>query len=103
MEHKRGATFDYVVILPEWLEPGTFLGFVPTCQLRDFAGRLIEQISIEWIDPLTTMSLALQVVDTSTWRLGPAVFDISLRREDPLAIVPTSTLLFHIVEKVTRP
>jgi hypothetical protein len=103
MEHKRGATFDYVVILPEWLEPGTFVGFVPTCQLRDFASRLIAQVPIEWVDPLTTMSLSLQVADTSIWRIGPAVFDISLRREDPVAVIPTSTLLFNIVEKVTRP
>jgi len=103
MEHKRGATFDYVVILPDWLESGTFVGFVPTCQLRDFAGRLIAAVPVEWIDPLTTMSLALQVEDTSNWRIGPAVFDISLRREDPVAVIPTSTLLFNIVEKVTRP
>ena len=103
MNLKRGASFDLVLILPDTTPVGTFVGFVPTCQVRDFADRLVASVAAQWVDPETTMAIALQAADTSAWRVGQTVFDVSLRRESPLTIVPSSTLVLNIVEKVTRP
>lgn len=103
MEHKRGATFDLILTLPEDTAPGSFVGYVPTCQIRDWEDRLIAGVEAQWVDPDTTMAIALHAADTSAWRVGAAMFDVSLRRESPLSIIPSSTLSLNIVEKVTRP
>ncbi len=103
MELKRGASFDLVLVLPDTTPVGTFVGFVPTCQVRDFSDRLVASVDAQWVDPETTMAIALQAADTSAWRIGQTVFDVSLRRESPLTIVPSSTLVLDIVAKVTRP
>jgi hypothetical protein len=103
MEHKRGATFDLILLLDAAIPEGSFVDYVPTCQLRDFDYRLIASVQAGWVDPLTTMAIALHEADTSAWRIGTAMFDVSLRRESPLSIIPSSTLSMSIVEKVTRP
>lgn len=103
MEHKRGATFDLILMLPDTTTPGTFVGYVPTCQVRDWDGRLIADVDAQWVDPDTTMAIALHAGETPQWRVGAAMFDVSLRRESPLSIIPSSTLSLSIVEKVTRP
>lgn len=103
MEHKRGATFDLILMLDEATPVGSFVGFVPTCQVRDWDDRLIAGVEAQWVDPDTTMAIALHAADTSMWRVGAAMFDVSLRRESPLSIIPSSTLALSIVEKVTRP
>lgn len=103
MEHKRGATFDLVLLLPDTTVPGSFIGFVPACQIRDFSDRLVASVEAQWVDPDTTMAIALHAADTSNWRIGQTVFDVSLRRESPLTVIPSSTLVLNIVEKVTRP
>ena len=102
MEHKRGATFDLILMLDEAIPEGSFVGYVPTCQVRDWDDRLIAGVEAQWVDPDTTKAIALHAADTSAWRVGAAVFDVSLRRESPLSIIPSSTLALSIVEKVTR-
>lgn len=103
MEHKRGDTFDFVAIFPDTVPEGSFLDFVPTAQIRDFADRLVSNVECEWVDPLTTMSVSLHVSDTSQWRLGPVDMDIQLKRPSDGVVRSTSTLQFSIVEDVTRP
>lgn len=103
MEHKRGDTFDYVAILPDTVPEGSFVDFLPTAQIRDFADRLVANVECAWVDPVTTMSISLHVTDTSAWRLGPVSMDIQLKRPSDGVVRSTKTLNFAIVEDVTRP
>jgi hypothetical protein len=103
MEHKRGDTFDYVAMFPEGTEPGLWVDFVPTAQIRDFADKLVDNVECAWVDPVTTLAVSLHVTVTSKWRLGPVSMDIQFKRPSDGVIRSTRTLQFSIVEDVTRP
>lgn len=103
MEHIRGDTFDYVAIMDATIPDGAFVGFVPSCQLRDPYGNLIDDVVTTWVDPLTTRSIGLHVTDTSEWKIGPAVYDIQLRRTSDGYTRSTHKGTFDIIEDVTRP
>lgn len=104
MKHKRGDTFEHVTYFPDVeTETSDFVGWVPTCQLRTMQGVLISDVVTAWVDPLTALHISLEVADTSTWPVGPAVFDIQFTRESDSTIISTSTKVLHIIEDVTRP
>lgn len=101
MKHKRGDTFDFIVLLPESVV-GDFVGYVPTCQIRDMQDTLIADVVTAWVDPDTAASVSLHVTDTQAWPLGAAVFDIEFTRTSPADVVSTWSKVLHIVADVTR-
>lgn len=103
MEHIRGDTFDYVAIMDATIPDGAFVGFVPTCQLRDLQGKLISDVVTAWVDPATTRSISLHVTDTQGWKIGPALYDIQFRRTSDGYVRSTHKGVFDIIEDVTRP
>ncbi len=102
MKHKRGDTFDFIVLLPESVV-GDFVGYVPTCQIRDMQDVLISDVVTDWVDPDTAAAVSLQVAETQAWPIGPAVFDIQFRRESDQNTISTWPKVLHIVADVTRP
>lgn len=103
MKHKRGDTFNYVAVLPDTVADGEFADRVPTCQIRDVLGRLVADVAIDWIDPVTARSLSLQVADTTKWVLGNSFFDIQFTRTSDGDIRSTDTMPLNVIEDITRP
>lgn len=101
MKHKRGDTFSVLVTLEG--AAGEFIGYVPTCQIRDMQDVLIAEVAAAWVDPDTAATVSLQVADTSAWPIGPAVFDIQFNRVSPADTQSTWAKVLHIVADVTRP
>lgn len=101
MKHKRGDTFDYIVVLDAPV--GYFLGRIPTCQIRDMRRRKIADVEAVWVDPVTTTSVGLHVDDTQDWPIGSAIFDVQFLRESDNDIRSTVTTQFFILEDVTHP
>ena len=103
MKHIRGDTFDYIVTFEEDVADGAFVDFVPTCQIRDMRGKLIDDVVADWVDPVTTRSVSLHVADTSDWKAESAVFDIQFTRPSDGYVRSTFRKQFEITEDVTRP
>lgn len=103
MRHIRGDTFDYLVTFEESVPDGSFVDFVPTCQIRDMRGKLIDDVVADWVDPVTTRSVSLHVSDTSAWKAESAVFDIQFTRPSDSYVRSTFRKQFEITEDVTRP
>lgn len=101
MKHKRGDTFSVLVLLES--AAGLFVGYTPTCQIRDMQDALISDVVTTWVDPDTAASVSLEVADTSLWPIGPAVFDIQFHRASPADTQSTWSKVLHIVADVTRP
>lgn len=103
MKHIRGDTFDYIVTFEAEVADGAFFGFVPTCQIRDMRGKLIDDVVTDWVDSVTTRSVSLHVSDTSAWKAESAVFDIQFTRPSDNYIRSTFRKQFEITEDTTRP
>lgn len=103
MKHKRGDTFNYVAVLPDTVADGEFADRVPTCQIRDVLDRLVADVVIDWIDPVTARSLSLHVADTADWVLGKSFFDIQFTRTSDGDVRSTDTMRLDIIEDITRP
>ena len=101
MKHKRGDTFDFIVSLEE--AAGDFIGYVPTCQIRDLQDNLISDVVTEWVDPDTAANVSLHVTDTSAWPITTAMWDIQFHRASPADTQSTWSKVLHIVLDVTRP
>ena len=102
MEHKRGSTFDYFVNIPSTFGEGEFVGWAVTAQIRSRpAGTLIADLEPEWANPVTTRRLNLKKIDTTTWVLGNAEFDIKFERASDGYTLTTNTVPIVIVKDVT--
>lgn len=96
MEHKRGDTFEYAAVLPD----DDLADWVPTCQIRDGSDNLIANVVTTWT---SSRALNLLVLDTSSWKLGSARFDVRFQRASDGFVRTTTPVDFTIVDVVTRP
>lgn len=104
MEHKRGDSFDYVTTVPDTFPDGYFAGWTVASQVRNpSSGALIANLEPSWVDPDTTRQLRLLKIDTSTWPVGKAEFDVQFTRTSDGFKASTVTAEFTIVKDVTKP
>lgn len=104
MEHKRGDSFDYVTTIPDTYPDGYFAGWTVAAQVRNpSSGALIANLEPSWADPATTRTLHLLKIDTSTWPVGKAEFDVQFTRASDGFKASTLTVEFAILKDVTKP
>lgn len=95
-EHVRGASFELYVRIPSRFADGHFAGWVPSSQVVTDKWAAVAELAAEWVDPVTARMLVLRCLDTTAWPIGPALFDVRLRRPDGF-VLPTTAQAFHIV------
>lgn len=103
MEHKRGDSFDYTTTLPETFPDGYFVGWSVSAQVRAAgSGALIAQLACSWEDAATTRSMRLLAVDTTSWPVGLAHFDIQFRRASDGYVLSTATEPLNVTRDCTQ-
>lgn len=104
MDHKRGATFDYIWPIPTEFADGFFADFTPTSQIRNSSG-LLAQVTCTWLDPATTRNLHLFVPASATkgWKVGKYQMDVDLTRSSDGYVFTTSTIEVNIIADITQP
>jgi hypothetical protein len=101
--HKRGDTFEWILVLPENDYPdGFFVGWVTSCQIRSTSGRLIAELETSWAAPVEdTRSLRLFFEDTTGWKLGDHEADVQFTRTSDGFVKSTETFVVKIVKDIT--
>lgn len=99
----RGASFDLLARIPSRFADGHFAGWMPTSQVRTDKGILVANLDVQWADsdPATARTLRLRQLDTSTWPISAAQFDICLQSPGGVRLYTTAQA-FHIVRGVTE-
>ena len=104
IEHKRGDTFDRLLVLPAEFVDGYWLGWTVTAQLRTARGKLISDFVTSWANPAaTTRILRLFLDDTQDWPLGDQEFDVQFVRDSDGFKRSTVTQIVTVVRDVTQP
>ena len=103
MNHKQGDSFDYLANIPADFTNGYFVGWTPTAQVRTTFGRLLSELDVSWVDPVTTRTIRLKKIDTATWPLGNAEFDVQFKRISDGYVLSTSTIALTVSKDVTKP
>jgi hypothetical protein len=101
--HKRGDTFEWILVLPEDDYPdGYFVGWTPSCQIRSTNGRLIAELETSWADPVEdTRSIRFFFKDTTGWKLGDHEADVQCTRTSDGFVRSTETFAVKIVKDIT--
>lgn len=100
--HKRGDSFHRLASIPESFADGYFLGWTVSSQIRTKPGKLVAELTCEWVDPATTRTLSLKALDTKAWAVGAVEMDIQFTRSSDGFVLSTSTISFEIVKDITR-
>lgn len=102
LRHKRGDTFELLILLPEVDYPdGYFLLWDVDAQIR-YRDELVDTLTTEWTSPAAdTRTLRLSKVNTTTWPVGPHEIDVQLTRQSDNYIRSTETIYIEIVKDVT--
>jgi hypothetical protein len=103
IEHKRGDTFDFsgpITVTQDGVPVPDLTGWQGFSQLRDTAGRLISDLSFQWLDASTSLC-RLSDATTLSWPVGPAVIDIRLISPSG-DVVSTATVNVSIIKQVTQ-
>lgn len=104
LSHKRGDTFRKLAIVPPELADGYFIGWTVAAQLRAVRGELIDDLTVEWLEPAaTTRCLAITATDTSLWPLGVHEFDVQFIRTSDGFKVSSRTVRLEVQKEVTLP
>jgi hypothetical protein len=106
IEHKRGDTFDRLLVMPAEFVDGYWLGWTVTAQLRTVRGKLISDFVTSWADPAaTTRILRLFLADSETqaWPLGDQEFDAQFVRISDGWKRSTVTQIVTVLRDVTQP
>lgn len=106
IEHKRGDTFDRLLVMPAELVDGYWIGWTVTAQLRTPRGKLISDFVTSWADPAaTTRILRLFADDTQTqaWPLGDQEVDVEFTRVSDGTVRSTVTQVVTVLRDVTQP
>lgn len=102
---KRGSTFSFLFNVPGEFDPGYFIDWIITSQLRirhnTEAKGLIADINTNWVESPYSNCLLLYHTQTDKWKLGPAELDV---RFESLGghVVHAKTIRFNIVNEVTQ-
>ena len=98
---KRGAAFDFTVVIPEEFADGYFAGAVLASQVRTSMGLKVADLEAAWLDPVTTREIRLYG-DTSAWPLGRLFTDVRITRASDRLAMFTETVRFRLQEPATR-
>ena len=102
---KRGATFSFVVNIPEDVPDGYFRDWQVVSQVRraknDMSSGLIASLGSRWDNSATTRKLILFDAMTDRWPLGLAEVDVVFNAGTGYR-VRSKTLLFNIERGITR-
>ncbi|WP_440105429.1 hypothetical protein [Acidovorax sp. BL-A-41-H1] len=100
--HKRGASFDELIVIPSQFADGYFADFTPASQVRTLDGTLVANLTCEWVDPVTTRALRLTCLDTTAWPIGPVLIDARFKRAGDGYVISTTSAQLIVVKDVTR-
>lgn len=104
IQHKRGDTFDRLLVMPADFVDGYWLGWTVTAQIRTARGKLISDFVASWAAPAaTTRTLRLFVADTQEWPLGDLEVDVQFVRTSDGTKRSTETLIVAVLRDVTQP
>lgn len=104
IEHKRGDTFDRLLVVPDSYADGFWVGWEVTSQVRTARGKLIADLTPTWQDPAAeTRVLRLFQLDTAEWPVGEQEIDVQFERESDGTKQSTVTLKVNVVQDVTQP
>lgn len=104
IEHKRGDTFDRVLLIPEaTFANGYFLLWDLAAQIRTARGKLVAVLSATWANPAAdTRFLRLFYEPTTDWPLGSLEIDVEFARQSDGFIQSTETINVQILRDVTQ-
>jgi len=100
-DHKRGDTFAKVLVLPDDIDDGYFVGWDVAGQIRTPQGRLIADVVVTWLDEPDRKNLQLFVDDTRLWKIGTHELDVQFTRISDGFVVSTSTVPINVFRDVT--
>ena len=101
--HKRGDTFERICDVPDELGDGYFIGYTVASQLRNGRDAKVADLTVEWVDPLTTRQLKLSCADTTAWPTERLRYDIQFTRTSDNFVVSTDTVFIQVNRDETRP
>ena len=102
--HKRGDTFDQLLLVPEVFADGYWIGWSVTSQIRTARGKLIGDLVVSWADPAeTTRILRLFSDDTTRWPVGDLEVDVQFVRDSDGLKRSTETVVVSVLRDVTQP
>jgi hypothetical protein len=105
IQHKRGDTFDHLLLLPEADFPdGYFLLWDVASQIRTARGKLIAELETSWATPASeTRILRLFASETSDWPVGDQEVDVQFTRQSDGLVRSTETIAVQVLRDVTQP
>lgn len=103
MTHKRGDSFDLLVTIPAAWPDGYFADHTVAAQVRVLgAGTKLADLTVAWVDPLTTRTLRLTSLNTTAWPLCTAFFDVQFTRVSDGFVTSTTATQMYILEDATH-
>ena len=104
IQHKRGDTFDRVLLIPEaTFADGYFLLWDVASEIRTARGKLIATLTPSWADPAAdTRFLRLFAEPTTDWPLGDLELDVQFTRQSDGFDQSTETITVQVVRDVTQ-
>lgn len=104
IQHKRGDTFDQVLLIPEATFPnGYFVGWEVASQIRTNRGKPIDTFVATWADPVAdTRFLRLFKQETLLWPLATLEVDVQFTRLSDSFVQSTETILVQVLRDVTQ-
>lgn len=105
IRHKRGDTFDRLLVIPADFADGYWVGWTVTAQIRTARGKLISDLVATWADPAsTTRTLRLFDATTQDWPIADDhEIDVQFVRISDGTKRSTETLIVTVVRDVTQP
>jgi hypothetical protein len=104
IEHKRGDTFEHVLVLAPVVAEGEMAGFEPTSQIRTSRGELIADLECSWVDDPARTLVRIFLEDTSQWSPGyNHEMDVQFFRSSDGYTRSTQTILVRVVKDITQP
>jgi hypothetical protein len=102
--HKRGDTFDRVLLIPEATFPdGYFLLWDVKAQIRTSRAKLVAELVTTWADPAAdTRLLRLFSDPTTLWPLGDLELDVQFTRQADDFVRSTETLIVRVLKDITQ-
>ncbi len=99
--HKRGDTFSKALELPAALPDEYFIGWNAAAQVRTVTGRLVDDLTVDWLDEPTRKTLGLFIADTRAWKIADLNLDVQFTRISDGFVLSTETIVISVLMDVT--
>lgn len=104
MDFPRGDTFEFfgpVTVKVNGVDTTDLTGWTAESQVRDISGRLLADLTVEWLSHSPAVVKLSYAGDTNEWVPGKAKVDIQFTTTTG-KIVSTRPAVFQITQDVTR-